>query len=175
MSDTEDRHPEDAQSLREVEDLLRRMPREEPSPALDRRILGMAAAGGRSRPALRALAGLAAAAAAAAAVLALAWTGYPSAPKESAGERRTVSSGADAAGHDRAPARRTAFDGPVRIERQISEQTDDGIVGVGEGAAVQRLRRDCVRQIMVVDPETRRQVDVSVPWRETVLVQVEPY
>jgi len=168
-------HGNDLRKPCDVEDILRRMPLEEPSPALDRRILGMVAAGGRSRPALRTLAGLAAAAAAAAAVLALAWTGYPSAPKESAGERWIVSSGADAAGPDRASARRTAFDGPVRVERLISEQTDDGIVGVGEGAAVQRLRRDCVRQIMVVDPETRRQVDVSVPWREMVLVQVEPY
>jgi hypothetical protein len=64
----------------------------------------------------------------------------------------------------------------VRIERRtVGRVSPEGVVDVSGEGAVQRYRREGVRQIWLVDPESNRRVDMSMPVKDTVLVRVEPY
>lgn len=64
---------------------------------------------------------------------------------------------------------------PVGLQQTFERVANDGVVLVEGSSAYQRYRRDAVRRIVVVDPETGRSVTVSVPTQEIVVRRVESF
>ncbi|HOX06303.1 MAG TPA: hypothetical protein PK280_07875 [Planctomycetota bacterium] len=164
----------DEREFREVEDLLRRMPLAEPPERLDRRVLSMAGAGRFRRARAFALAAISAAAAAAAgaavtlAIMNSSGRRAPTVPLPNPVVRRSEAATPQA---DLA-----VFKGPVRVERQrVGRTSAEGMIDVSGEDAVQRYRREGVREIWLVDPDNNRRVDMAIPVKDTVLVKVEPY
>jgi multidrug efflux pump subunit AcrA (membrane-fusion protein) len=64
---------------------------------------------------------------------------------------------------------------PIGLQQTFDRVDDDGVVLVKDGAAYRRMRRQAVRQIVVVDPRTGEQSVVSIPTRELYVRRVEPF
>jgi len=64
---------------------------------------------------------------------------------------------------------------PVGLQQTFERVQDDGVVMVDGKAAYQRLRRQAVRQIVVVDPQTGEHATVSIPVQELLVRRLEPF
>ncbi len=64
---------------------------------------------------------------------------------------------------------------PVGLQQTFDRVQDDGVVLVDGKAAYQRLRRQAVRRIVVVDPETGEHVTVSIPTQELLVRRLQPF
>jgi hypothetical protein len=64
--------------------------------------------------------------------------------------------------------------GPVRVERTITHVADDGVVGQMADVPLQRFRRQSVRQVWLVDPQTGGRTAVTIPTEEILVVRLRP-
>jgi hypothetical protein len=64
---------------------------------------------------------------------------------------------------------------PVGLQQTFERVQDDGVVMVDGKAAYQRLRRQAIRQIVVVDPQTGEHATVSIPVQELLVRKLEPF
>jgi hypothetical protein len=64
---------------------------------------------------------------------------------------------------------------PIGLQQTFDHVQDDGVVIVDGKAAYQRIRRQAVRRIVVVDPATGEHVTVSIPTQELLVRRVEPF
>ena len=64
---------------------------------------------------------------------------------------------------------------PVKITRTYGGVIREGIVGVTpDGQPLERVRRQTVRQVLVLDPKTGRRVSIQVPEEVVYVVVIKP-
>jgi hypothetical protein len=63
---------------------------------------------------------------------------------------------------------------PVGLQQTFDRVQDDGVVLIDGATAYQRYRRQAVRRIVVVDPQTGEHATVSIPIQELLVRRVEP-
>ena len=145
----------------EIECLLQGMTLAKPSPGLDRRVMR-----GRShRPVVIAAAFAAAAAAAIlAAVGVLAMNDHGKAPAPT----RSVAEAPQAVNTD-LPT------GEIQIEQEWSQVSYQGLMTTTGGASYRRFVQDDVKHLMLVDEATGRNVEVTVPTQQVILVKADLY
>ena len=162
---------------RQLEDRLRRLALRAPSPELDARIAawqGPAAAGRRRRP----IAGVATAAAAVAVCLVatVLWRPWP----EGAGTAQRDRPGPEVRGDkprgsvpDEREGTGPARSEPLRIEQVWSTVSAGEIVTREDGPPMQRLSRQAVRRIELIDDSRHVRIQWNIPSRQSVLMPLE--
>jgi hypothetical protein len=152
---------DDDSNSRELEQLLRQTPLRPPPAGLDRRV------GAALHPWRRRARALGVAAAAAAIALGLGSWAVRRHPHGAVSEARLPSPSRPA------PA---AAVPPVSIVRTYGGVSSDGVVGVtADGRPVQRVRRQIVRQVQVIDPQRGTKLSISVPQEVVYLVPVKAF
>jgi hypothetical protein len=171
----------DADDVRDLESLLRRMPLRPPGAALDRRVLATCRRPATRRRLMWAAAAAAVIVAAGAAPIVTyrltrrAWDSSAMTLRHDP-PAATIASGRGPQTTIAPAARAAASAGPVRIERTLSGGfSSDGVVGVADRAPLQRFRRLSIRQVWIVDPRNGTRVAVTIPREEVVLVRVQPF
>jgi hypothetical protein len=172
-NDLTDLPVEDDPELREIEHLLRRLPVQEPSVMLDRRIEALARPTGRF-DALRYV-GLGAAA-----MLALVIGAAPMFRRQLP---NLITVDTKPAPRQIEPARTKTpvpykspkLAGSLVLEHTSSRVTDEGVVAVVDGTPVQRYHKRSVQQVWMVDPKTGSPVSVTIPRDQVVLRKIEAY
>jgi len=172
-NDLPDLRIEDDPELREIEHLLRRLPVQEPSMMLDRRIESLAWRTGRV-DALRYV-GLGAAA-----MLALVIGAAPLFRRQlpnvvtidtKPAPKHINREGAKPPVPNKSPNLLSS----LVLEHTSSRVTDDGVVAVVDGTPVRRYRKRSVQQVWMVDPKTGSPVSVTIPRDQVVLRKIEAY
>jgi hypothetical protein len=155
----------------DIEAMLRQMPLRPPPPSLDRRVT-VACHPWRSR--LRWLPPLAAAAAVA---IALGSWGWYHASRQH-GVTPIVNSDPQHQPPDTrpTPAAAVASLNPISITRTYGGLTRDGIIGkTATGHPVERIRRQTVRQVLIVDPKRGTKVSITMPQEDVFVVPVRTF
>jgi hypothetical protein len=144
-----------------IEHLLLAMPLARPDEHLDRRVLS-------GQRAWRPLVGYIAAAAAAAAIVvavAMAITGGRDNPSPQRSQLTSLP------GQDQAPGR--ADD--IRVEQDWSQLSYQGLLTTDSGAVFRKFVQEDVRCVTLVDESSGRDVQVTVPTQQAILVKAEMY
>jgi hypothetical protein len=166
-----DDEPIDDDGLAEIEATLRQMPLRPPPASLDRRVT---AACHPWRGRLRWLAPVAAAA-----LLAIAlgsWGWYYASRQH--GVKPIVQSDQQHNPADTRPtvAAAVASLSPISITRTYGGLTRDGIIGkTATGQPVERIRRQTVRQVLIVDPKRGTKVSITMPQEDVFVVPVRTF
>jgi hypothetical protein len=155
----------------DIEAMLRDLPLRPPSPGLDRRVMS---ARHPWRRRLRWMAPVAAAAALVAIAVG-SWSLHHASRRH--GEKpiaKSLDPGLPTA--DTRPAATVASLTPISITRTYGGIARDGIIGkTPTGQPVERIRRQTVRQVLIVDPKRGTKVSISMPQEEVLVVPVRTF
>jgi hypothetical protein len=145
----------------DLEQWLRQVPLRQPSAQLDRRVAAALHPWQWRRVAVAAAIGLAAG------LAALSHQRTAESPRPPVAQ---ASSSTHAASHPSSPTR------PVSIVQVFGEVRNDGIVGrTADGDSLRRLRRQTLRQTVLIDPATGQRLTVTTPREEVYFVRQSPF
>jgi hypothetical protein len=150
--------------LADIESTLRQLPLRPPPPTLDRRV-GLACHPWRRRARWTA--------AAAAAIVALAIGGWTWRHTWRAGDKFIATS------EPRHPVETRPFTAsltPISITRTYGGIARDGVIGkTASGQPLERIRRQTVRQVLIVDPKRGTKVSITMPQEDVFVVPVRTF
>jgi hypothetical protein len=163
----EERQDSSEAEFAEVEAMLRQVPLRRPPARLDGRI----AAACRPFSAMQRL-WLVTTAAALVAVTAGAWAVLEHAGKQASNKPQItrIETGPKAGSTSAAALK------PVSVVRTYGGIARDGVIGhLADGQPVQRIRRQTIQQILIVDPQRGTRVSISVPREDVFVVPVRTF
>jgi hypothetical protein len=155
------------ESDNDLEQLLRGLPRRQPSAQLDARILASVRGGPARVPVQRYRVWWMAVAASVAIMIGVEIVRERSLQMKPQPQKSVVATTVNA------PT--ASFESPMELETTVSRTIDDGIVDVEDGVPYRQIRRETVKDYWIVDPSTGAKARVRVPSEQVLVCREETF